>query len=155
MYLISIISVILMTGIMCVTALGMDGGYIARFLDFYTILFFILFLIPLLISGGLLKDFNNAFRLGIGRKAPESLMELKRAKESVSLAIKIMLILSVFICAIQGVFIIYSMADLAMLGPNFSVAMLSFIYGTGIALILLPLQSRLNIKIQEYISEKE
>ncbi|MBD5547607.1 MAG: hypothetical protein HDQ97_09435 [Lachnospiraceae bacterium] len=155
MYLLSIISVILVTGFMCVTSFGVDGNYVTSFWDFYTFLFLILFLIPLLISGGLLKDFNNAFRLGIGKKAPASLTELKRAKESVSLTIKIMLILSVFTCAIQGILILYHVDNPATLGPNFSVAMLSLIYGMGIALILLPLQARLNIEIQEYISEKE
>ena len=114
-----------------------------------------LFLVPLLISGGLLKDFNNAFRLGMGKKMAESLMELKRAKESVSLTIKIMLSLSVFVCAVQGIGVIYNMNDPWLLGPYFSMSLLSLVYGMGIALILLPLQARLNIKIQEFISEKE
>lgn len=112
MYLLSILSVILLTVVMCATSSGMDGSYVFRFLDGYTILYLILFLIPLLISGGLLKDFNHAFRLVIGKKEAKSLIELKRAKESVSLTIKILLILSVFICAIQGVFILYNMDDL-------------------------------------------
>ncbi len=153
MYLLSILSVILLTVVMCATSFGMDGSYVLRFLDGYTILYLILFLIPLLISGGLLKDFNHAFRLVIGRKEAKSLIELKRAKESVSLTIKILLILSVFICAIQGVFILYNMDDPLMLGPSFSVSMLTLIYGMGITLILLPLQARLNMKIQEYINQ--
>ena len=155
MYLLSIISVIILTGAMCAFSFGMDINYVPRVIDFPTIFFLVLFLIPLLISGGLLKDFNNAFRLGIGKKPAESLMELKRAKESVSLTIKIMISLSIFICAIQGINILYSMNDPATLGPSFSIALLSLIYGMGIALILLPLQARLNIKIQEFISEKE
>ncbi len=155
MYLLSIISVFLLTGVMCAISFGMDLSYAARLVDLPTICLLLLFLIPLLISGGLLKDFNNAFRLGIGKKAAESLMELKRAKESVSLAIKIMISLSVFVCAVQGIGVIYSMDDPWLLGPYFSVSLLSLIYGMGIALILLPLQARLNIKIQEFISEKE
>lgn len=155
MFLFSIISVIVLTVIMCAISFGVDGSYVLRFMDFPTIVFLVLFLIPLLLSAGLLKDFNNAFRLGVGKKAAESLIELKRAKESVSLTIKIMLLASVFICAVQGVFIIYSMDDPLTLGPFFSVSMLSLIYGMGISLILLPLQARLNIRIQEYISEKE
>ncbi len=131
MYLLSIISVILLTAVMCGTW-GMDGGSVLyRFCDFSTIIFLVLFLIPLLISGGLLKDFSNAFRLVIGKKEAESLMELKRAREAVGLTIKIMIIVSVFICAIQGIFIIYSMDDPARLGPSFSVALLSLIYGIG------------------------
>ena len=134
---------------------GMDLGYVARLIDLPTICLLLLFLIPLLLSGGLLKDFNNAFRLGMGKKAPESLMELKRAKESVSLTIKIMFCLSVFVCAVQGIGVIYNMSDPWLLGPYFSMSLLALVYGIGIALILLPLQARLNIKIQEFISEKE
>lgn len=154
MYFLSMVSVVLLTVVMCGTS-GMNGSYISRYLDFQTLLFLVLFLIPLLISGGLLKDFQNAFRLVIGKKEAENLLELKRAKEAVSLTIKILIVASVFICAIQGIFVIYSMDDPASLGPSFSVSLLSLIYGLGIALVLLPLQARLQIKIQEYISEKE
>lgn len=154
MYFLSMVSVVLLTVLMCGTS-GMNGGYIMRYLDFNTILFLVLFLIPLLISGGLLKDFHNAFRLVIGKKEAKDLLELKRAKEAVSLTIKIMMVVSIFITAIQGIYVIYSLSDLTLLGPSFSVALLSIIYGMGIALILFPLQARLNVKIQEFISEKE
>lgn len=154
MYFLSMVSVILLTVLMCGTS-GMNGSYFVRYLDFVTFLFLVLFLVPLLISGGLLKDFQNAFRLGIGRKKAASLSELKRAKEAVSLTIKVMLVLSVFICAVQGIYVIYNMADLTLLGPSFSVALLSLVYGMGMALALFPLQARINIKIQEFISEKE
>lgn len=154
MYFLSMVSVILLTVVMCGVS-GMNGSYYVRYLDFNTILFLILFLIPLLLSGGLLKDFQNAFRIGVGRKEAASLMELKRAKEAVGLTVKIMLVLSVFICAIQGVFILYNMADPALLGPSFSVSLLSLAYGMGIALVLFPLQARINLKIQEFVSEKE
>lgn len=154
MYFLSMVSVVLLTVLMCGTS-GMNGGYIMRYLDFNTILFLVLFLIPLLISGGLLKDFHNAFRLVIGKKEAEDLLELKRAKEAVNLTIKVMIAVSVFICAVQGIFVIYSMDDPMSLGPSFSIALLSLIYGMGVALILFPLQARLNVKIQEFISEKE
>lgn len=154
MYLLSIVCVILLTAVMCGTC-GMNAIYISRYLDFNTILFLVLFLVPLLISGGLLKDFHNAFRLVVGKKEAKDLLELKRAKEAVNLTIKIMIAVSVFICAIQGIYVIYSLSDLSLLGPSFSVALLSLIYGMGTALILFPLQARLNVKIQEFISEKE
>lgn len=155
MYLLSVICVILMTAVMCGTWGVAGNTMFYRFYDFSTIIYLVMFLVPLLISGGLLKDFSNAFRLVIGKKEAGSLQELKRAKEAISLTIKIMVTVSVFICAIQGIFIIYSMADPAQLGPSFSVALLSLIYGMGLALVLLPLQARLNVKIQEFISEKE
>ena len=155
MYLVSVICVILLTAVMCGT-LGMGASPVFyRFYDFHTIIFLVLFLVPLLISGGLLKDFSNAFRLVIGKKKAVDLPELKRAKEAVNLTIKIMVVVAVFICAIQSIFILYSMDDLSKLGPSLSVILLSLIYGMGTALVLLPLQARLNIMIQEFISEKE
>ena len=154
MYFLSMIGVILMTVVMCWCTMGLNGNYAVRYLDFNAILFFVLFLIPLLLSAGLLKDLQNAFRLGIGRKKAENLTELKRAGEAVSLTIKVVLVLSVFICAVQGVYVIYNMTDLAHLGPSFSVVLLSMVYGMGIALVLFPLQARINVKIQEFISEK-
>lgn len=155
MYLLSILSVIIMVVVVCATSWGMNASYFIRFLDIHTVLWLVLFLVPLLISGGLLKDFNNAIRLGIGKKEAASLIELKRAKESVSLTIKILIAVAVFITSIQSIFILYNMSDPAMLGPSFSVAILTFVYVMGITLILLPLQARLNVRIQEYISEKE
>lgn len=155
MYLLSFVSVILLTGVMCANSFGTNMSFFARVRDFPAAFLLVLFLILLLISSGLLKDFNNAFRLEIGKKTAESLIELRRAKESVNFAIKIMKNLSVFICAIQGIVILYKLNDLSALGPYIVTALLSLIYGMGIALILLPLQTRLNIKIQEFISEKE
>lgn len=155
MYLLSILSVIVMVIVVCITSWGMNASYILRFLDVYTILWLVLFLVPLLISGGLLKDFNNAFRLGIGKKEAVSLTELKRAKESVSLTIKILIAVAVFISSIQSIFILYNIDDLSKLGPSLSVVILTFVYVMGITLILLPLQARLSVRIQEYISEKE
>lgn len=155
MYLLSFISVVLLTGVISVVSFGMNVSFAARLIDFSTIFLLVLFVVPLLISGGLLKDFNNAFRLEMGKKNAESLMELKRAKESVSLTIKVMISLSIFVCAVQGIGVIYSIDDLSSLGPYFARSLCSLIYGMGTALILLPLQARLNIKIQEFISEKE
>lgn len=155
MYLLSFVSVILLTGVMCANSFGSNISFFARVRDFPAAFLLVLFLIPLLISAGLLRDFNNAFRLGIGKKTAESLLELRRAKESVSLTIKIMKSLSVFICAIQGIVILYKLHDLSALGPYIVTALLSLIYGMGIVLILLPLQARLKIKIQEFIREKE
>lgn len=84
MYLLSIVGVIVMTVVMGFIS-GLDVG---NLFDFISLLLLLLLLIPMLISGGLFKDFNNAFRLGIGKRQPVSLMELKRAKEAVCLAIK-------------------------------------------------------------------
>lgn len=151
MYLLSIACVILMTGVLGFVS-GMDVG---NLFDGISLLLLLLFLIPMLVSGGLLKDFNNAFRLGIGKRQPASLMELKRAKEAVGLAIKVSLAASAFIGVMSLSLVLFVVDDLASLGPSMAVSLIVLIYGMGLVLILLPLKSRLNLKIQEFINEKE
>lgn len=157
MYFLAIISVIVATGLVCLmTALGAGGMFVAgRMFDLSVVLMLILFFIPLLVSSGLWKDFNNAFRLGIGKKKAESLMELKKAKEATGLSIRILLSETLLIAAVQCIQILYNMDDLMRLGPNIAVLALTVIYGMGITMILLPLQSILHIKIQEYINGQE
>lgn len=156
MYFLSIISVIIATGIICLTSMGVGGNYIVwRIFDVPTIIMFLLLFIPLLASSGLWKDFNNAFRIGIGKKKTENLLELKRAGEAVGLSIKITGAAAMFIVAIQFIQILYNLEDPYLLGPSFVVLTLAVLYGMGLIMILLPLKSILNVKIQEYISGQE
>lgn len=155
MYLLSIATVIVLTIVMYVSSNGMGGNYLVRFFDPPTLFFLILSVIPLMLSGGLLKDFNNSFRLVIGKKEPSDFMELVRAREAVGLAIKILVAVSAFICVVGGVLVLFMTDDPASLGPSLSVMLLSLVYGLGVAVVLLPLQARLNIKIQEFTMEKE
>lgn len=153
MFFLSIIGVIVTT---IVTILLTGGFYgFTRVLDAATLIILLVLFIPLLMSGGLWKDFNNAFRLGIGKKKAEGLLELKRAKEAVKLSIKLIVAGTVFIMAVSSVQMLYMIDDPASLGPCISVIILSLVYGMFIVLVLLPLQSILNIKIQEYINVDE
>lgn len=152
MYLLSIVAaMVVMVGV-CVWNLGLN---MLSLFDGMTLLFLLLFIVPQLIMGGLFTDFNNAFRLGIGKRKAGTLMELKRAKEAVDLTVKISLVASVFIAVASAVLVLYATQDPLELGPSMAVAITSPVYGVGLALLLLPLQSRLNIRIQEFISEKE
>lgn len=156
MYLLSIVSVVVVTVFLCLMSLGAGGQYeMWRLIDFPTVVMIALFLIPLLLSGGLFKDFNNAFRIVVGKKKAESLMELKRANEAVGLTRKALVAVSVFVSAMQSIQILYTLDDISNLGPKMAIAILSVLYAMGISMILLPLQSILNIKIQEFISQEE
>lgn len=151
MYLLSIVCVVAVTAVMGLVT----GISIGRLFDVISLLLLVLFLIPMLVSAGLLKDFNNAFRLAGGKQRPAGLMELKRAKEAVSLAVRVSLAASAFITVLSGALILFTVEEPATLGPSVAVALISLIYGLGLVLILLPLQSRLNLKIQEFINEKD
>lgn len=154
MFFLSIIGVILTTAVIFLLTAG-NFYAIYRVMDISTLILLLILFIPLLVSSGLWKDFNNAFRLGIGKKKAEGLLELKRAKEAVALSIKIIMAGTAFIMALSAIQVLYMLDDPTSLGPNLAVIILSLVYGMFIVLILLPLKSILHVKIQEYISIDE
>lgn len=154
MYFISIITLIIAVGIICILSFASFSGFVGMF-DMVTLLLVLLLWIPMIVSGGLWKDFNNAFRFGVGRKQAKNLMELKRAKEAVSLSIKVLITSAIFVVGVEFIQVLYNMEDISTLGPTLAVMALSLVYGVGIALILLPLQSILNVKVLEYINEQD
>lgn len=151
MYLLSILCVIVITAV----NVWMVGGNFFQLFDFISFLFLFLMFIPLLIAGGLLKDFNNAFRLGVGKRKAANLVELKRAGEAVSLAIKIILADACFCVALQQIILFLNAESLESLRPSIGISFITFFYALGMILFLLPLQARINIKMQEFISGKE
>ena len=156
MYLLAFLSVIAATGfIMIVTTSGGLAISLGRIADLPTIIVLILFIVPMLASSGLLKDFNNAFRFVLGRKKAVGLKELKRAKEAVKLVIKVLIAGSVFVACLESIVILYEMDDISKLGPLFAVILLMMVYGLAVSLLLFPVESILNVKIHEFISEEE
>ena len=61
------------------------------FIDLPSLLPLILFNITMLLSAGLLKDFNNAFRFVVRTDQEESLTKLRRSIEAVRLARRVTL----------------------------------------------------------------
>lgn len=151
MYFLSLLGVIITTALISF----FTNGRWDRMFDVMSLLILLLLVIPILISSGLSKDFSNAFRYSIGKKKPEKLLELKRAKEAVSLVIWTTVSASVFVTMAQLIQILYWISELSSLGPNLSVMIISIMYGMGFVLLLLPIQAILNVKIQEFISGQE
>lgn len=151
MYFLSLLGVIFTTFLMSFLA----NGRWERMVDIISLVVLLLLVIPILISSGLSRDFSNAFRLAVGKKKPEKLLELKRAREAVGLVVWTTVASSVFVSMVQLIQILYTLDNLAELGPNISVMLISVMYGMGFVLLLLPIQSILNVKIQEFISGQE
>ncbi len=82
-------------------------------------------------------------------------MELKRAGEAVSLAIKIILADACFCVALQQIILFLNAESFESLRPSIGISFITFFYALGMILFLLPLQARINIKMQEFISGKE
>ena len=153
MYLLAILAIIASVFFMSsISPWGVEG--ILYYVDLVSLVFILLITIPLLISAGLFKDFNRAFSITLGHKKVESLIALKKAKEAVELARKAMLYSGVFVGIFSTVIVLNQVTDLSVLGPNLSVAWLSALYGIGLDILLIPISSRLEIKIAEYMHKE-
>lgn len=149
MYFISILAII------AVTIIAAGNIDLKVFLDAPSLIIILLICIPMLISSGLLKDFNNAFRIALKRKKEAGLTEIKRAAEAVSLTIHTLSFSAFFLFAISLISILRNLSDPAALGPSLAVAFLACIYSLALALALLPIKSILTIRAIEFMQQPE
>ncbi len=144
MYVISILAIII------VTLLIINLPLVQYIYDLPSLIMLILICIPLLISAGLIKDFNNAFGIAFGRKKDAGLNELKRAAEALTLTIKTLMCGGILIFLMSMITILHTLSTPQSLGPKLSIAIISLIYAFIFSLLLLPLRSILNIRIIEH-----
>jgi len=149
MYFISIIAFILVTAVLSYSV------SIQSFLDLPSILLVLLLGIPILISSGLFKDFNNAFRIVLSKKKNSSLIEIKRALEAINMMIRAFLCIGLFLFLVSMIVVLHMIATPTSLGPAMAVSLLCFIYGTAMALLLLPIKAILQVRIIEFMPEQE
>ena len=149
MYLLSVLGVIVCFLLVCFTQPAI-GLY--KFLDGMSLMVLIILVVPLMISSGLLKDLNNAFRLVLGKKKAEAtLLELKRAKLAVEMMSRVLISSSVFVTMMQAIVFLYNMNDPAYLGPVISLMLLAILYAVVISLLMIPIRAKLEQRILEYI----
>lgn len=152
MYLLSVLAIVLCFMLVEVTQQTMG---LFEFWDSMSFIFLIVLSIPVMLSAGLLKDLNNAFRLVFGRKKDAALLELKRAKLAVDTMIRTVLYSSVFVMIMQIVVMLHSMSDPSHIGPDISVALLTLFYAVIISILLLPIKAKLEQRILEYMPSCE
>lgn len=149
MYFISVAAVVVVSGFL----LMVGNGNVVWFLDVPSLLVVLLFDSMILISSGLTKDFNNAFRMALKNGKEKGLSEIKRAIEAVALVRKTTLAAGVFSMIFGLIMAIGQLDDPAMMGPNLAVASLTLLYALAVVLILLPLESRLKMKLQNLLQD--
>lgn len=149
MYLLSVLALIVLSiGYILLSS----GGKVYYFLDLPSLIILILITIPILMSAGLLKDFNNAFRLGIIRNANPSRTELQRALEAVSLAMKALWVSGIFDSILQLIIVFAEYASETaprILNAYFSIILIPLMYAAFFVILLLPLKSRLSLRLSE------
>ena len=109
--------------------------------------------IPVLISTGLAKDFNNAFKLSISKKKEASIREIKRAIEAVALFQKVIITTGIFSFLFCTVIVLMNQPEYKMLLASIAVNILSPLYACVIALILQPMEVKLKLKLQDMLHE--
>ena len=149
MYFISIVAVVCISGFL----LMLGQGSVVWFIDMPSLIVILLFDITMLFSAGLVKDFNNAFRMVLRTGKDESVTEMKRAIEAVGLVRKTTLAAGVFSMIFGLIMAMGQLGNPELLGPNLAVASLTLLYALAFILILLPLESRLRMKLQNLLQD--
>ncbi len=156
MYLLAILGVILSVVLMgTMSEMGMMNS-LGSCIDVYSLLLVVIIVIPVMASMGMLKDFNLAFKLTLGKKQASSLSELKRAKQAVSYFIRSTLCAGA-VGTLFGVIQVLSFFrdELAQLTAGLGVAVCSLLYAFVIAIVLLPIEARLERKMIEFMENEE
>ena len=154
MYLLSLfVFMVLVVGFMAITGGGGLRGLI-YFIDMPSIILLILLLVPMLLNAGVLKDLNNAFRLGARRKVQAKRLELMRAVEAVSFTIKALWTAGIFSVIFQfSIAIMGKAPDADMAFLYTAVSIIPIWYTTFFAILLLPLRTRLNMQLNALCEE--
>ena len=154
MYLLSLfVFMVLVVGFMAITGGGGLRGLI-YFIDMPSIILLILLLVPMLLNAGVLKDLNNAFRLGARRKVQAKRLELMRAVEAVSFTIKALWTAGIFSVIFQfSIAIMGKAPDADMAFLYTAVSIIPIWYTTFFVILLLPLRTRLNMQLNTLSEE--
>lgn len=150
MFLLSFLAVILIIGL----SMGDSAMDIRYLLDFPSMVILLIVIIPSLIQTGLLKDFNNSFRLIIGKKSNGTFREIKRAITAIQLVRKSAMNTAIFSACISFIVIMRQLSSPAQLGPNLAVAILSISYAAILNIVFLPMEKQLELQLIEYGSEE-
>lgn len=151
MYLLSM----LLLMIFCIGySIWTSGGNIFYYIDPTSLILVIMLVLPVLISAGLLKDFNNAFRLSVKPREACSRSELLRAVEAVNLAIRALWASGIF-HSIFGVIHILATVSGEKKAIAASISMITLQYAAFFVILLLPLKSRLTVRLHEMSGRPE
>lgn len=154
MYLLAILGVILAV---ILTGMFSEPGLasLSSCVDSVSLILILVIVIPLMASMGMLKDLNQAFKLTLGKKKAQSLRELKRAR----LAITYLIRSSLFAGALGTLFGVIQLAsiykELELFAAGLGVSACSLLYAFVIAIVLLPIEARLEQKILEFMENEE
>ncbi len=119
-------------------------------MDMPSLIIILIFTVPVLFRGGVWKDFKRAWRL-LRKDYNCHLSEIRRSLDVVEMLQKQVLYAGVISLLLTLILILGMLSDLASLGPNLSVAILTMLYAMIIEMLLLPLQLEAKRRIIDYM----
>lgn len=157
MYLLVILGVMVVFVLVEGAWLGFPTGWGIMLLDFPSLLLLLLITIPVLLASGLGKDFVNAFRLFFGKKGKGGLTERKKAVEALNVFMKALRYGGIFVVLLQfvGLSNITEEFDVLVWLLNMAVMIIPLLYAYVLNLLLLPIRSRLNKEIIDYMKDTD
>lgn len=120
------------------------------FIDFPTLLVMIIFVVPVLMRGGVWRDFKRAFKL-LRKDYTCRLSELRRTKDVLEMIQKQVWYAGILTMVVSVMYVMANISDPAMLGPNIAVVVLTLFYAVIFEMLLLPLVLEVKGRIINYM----
>ncbi len=127
------------------------GGGLSVLVDVPSLIMLVAVGIPTLLASGLGRDFLAAFRLALGKGQQAGLEEWKRALQAVRIFMQTMQYGGMFFMLTAMVNILIFVDDTSLIPANVGVGLVVLLYAYVLKLLLLPIQSRLEVGIIEYM----
>lgn len=150
-----VISILL--GVILLSATGYGYGYggieLYRFsylVDIPSLVIVLVFTVPVLFKSGVWKDFKRAWRL-LRKNYICHLSELRRTLDVVEMMQKQVIYAGVICMLLSLITMLGNLSDLASVGPNMAVAILTMLYALVLEMLLLPLQLEVKRRIIDYM----
>lgn len=142
-------------GVILLGAIDYGSGWIelprlGYLVDIPSLVIILVLTVPVLFKGGLWRDFKRAWRL-LWKDYNGHLIEVRRALDVVEMMQKQVLYAGTISVLLIFITILRNLSDLASLGPNLAVAILTMLYATIIEMLLLPLQLEAKRRIIDYM----
>ncbi len=120
------------------------------FIDFPTLLVMVIFVVPVLMRGGMWKDFKRAFQL-LKKRYDCRLSELRRTKDVLEMIQKQIWYAGILTMMVSIMYIMVNISDPSLLGPNVAISILTLFYTVVLEMLLLPLQLEVKRRIINYM----
>ena len=120
------------------------------FIDFPTLLVMVIFVVPVLMRGGMWKDFKRAFQL-LKKRYDCRLSEIRRTKDVLEMIQKQIWYAGILTMMVSIMYIMVNISDPSLLGPNVAISILTLFYTVVLEMLLLPLQLEVKRRIINYM----